>query len=448
MKAPWPAASAVVADDLTGAMDTGVQVLETAAAEVEVTPGGGSGIAPPAGTLLVSNTQSRGTDPHTAAARVGDTCARLGRAGRVVWFKKLDSTLRGNVGAELAAMHAALAPCVIVGTPALPAEGRTVVDGVLRVHGQPVMATPYRDEIAAHGAAGSSAVIDIIRRQWPACRARQLAAPVSSRDLAAAVHGAVDLLVVDAASDAHLQQLAVAGSELARRGSRLLWAGAAGLLRALVGSAPPPASAAGSRGRHELPPALPPALPLVLVAGSRRTLAHAQLRHAGAVARSRSLMLRLEPEPRGAMGSGTLRWQVSGACACPAAIADSTTAAARAAAAMSRGRDLLLSAAPPGAPYDHPEAVSEALASLAGDIVDAAAARPQTLLLVGGDTAYACLRRLGIRALALAGEAEPYVPWGRVTGGTWAGTVVITKAGGFGDPYTLQRIYSRLHAVT
>lgn len=70
--------------------------------------------------------------------------------------------------------------------------------------------------------------------------------------------------------------------------------------------------------------------------------------------------------------------------------------------------------------------------------------RPRALLLVGGDTAYACMRRLGIGAVALAGEAEPYVPWGRVADGPWAGTVVVTKAGGFGDPRTLRRICARL----
>jgi uncharacterized protein YgbK (DUF1537 family) len=440
--AAGPVARAIVADDLTGAMDSGVQVLAATPVTVEVSPAERATGAPVAATMLVINTQSRGGAATTAAARVRAACARLRGQGRAAWFKKLDSTLRGNVGGELAAMHAALAPCTIVCTPALPAQGRTVVAGELRVQGQPVMSTPYRDEIApGAGPAGGSAVIDIVRRQWPACRAVRLAAPAGSRELAAALRAAVDLVVVDAASDAHLRHLAAVGREAAPAGSRLLWAGSAGLLRALAqgAAAPYPAgrsdAADGAGGRQELAATRP----LLLVAGSRRTLAHAQLRSAAAAAPAH-LSLCLEPPLR---GSRTARWRM------PAggrwAVADRAAALTGAVQALAAARDLFLWAAPPGsAAASHSAAAATALADLAGDALEATAARPRTLLLVGGDTAYACLRRLGIGGVALGGEVEPYVPWGRVIEGPWAGTVVITKAGGFGDPHTLRRICRRL----
>ena len=126
------AGRALVADDLTGAMDGGVQLLAAGAVTVQVSPGAAP---PPPGAAVVLNTQSRSAGAAEAGARVREACARLARAGRTVWFKKLDSTLRGNVGAELAALHAALAPCTIVCTPALPAQGRAVAGGELRVQG-------------------------------------------------------------------------------------------------------------------------------------------------------------------------------------------------------------------------------------------------------------------------------------------------------------------------
>ena len=244
--AAGPVARAIVADDLTGAMDSGVQVLAATPVTVEVSPAERATGAPVAATMLVINTQSRGGAATTAAARVRAACARLRGQGRAAWFKKLDSTLRGNVGGELAAMHAALAPCTIVCTPALPAQGRTVVAGELRVQGQPVMSTPYRDEIApGAGPAGGSAVIDIVRRQWPACRAVRLAAPAGSRELAAALRAAVDLVVVDAASDAHLRHLAAAGREAA-----------AGRPPVVVGRLRRPAAGLGA-GRGSAPPRPP-----------------------------------------------------------------------------------------------------------------------------------------------------------------------------------------------
>ena len=417
---------AIVADDLTGAMDSGVQLLGSVPVVVEVGPEAAGAAAAPAGTALVINTQSRGAGATAAAARVRAACARLQQEGRAAWFKKLDSTLRGNLGAELAAMHAALGPCTILCTPALPAQGRTVVAGELRVHGQPVMSTPYRDEIVpGAGPAGGSAVLDVVRRQWPACRAVRLAAPADERELAGALRSGADLVAADAAGDAHLRQLVAAARRTPRCGRRLLWAGSAGLLRAL-------ATPAAGASRE-----LSAAAPLLLVAGSRRTLAQAQLRAALAAAR-RHLSLCLQAP---AAHHREPLWNIAGGGG--SVVAERAAALARAAQTLAAGGDLFLWAAPPAAAA-RSEAVSVALADLAGDVLAASAVQPRSLMLVGGDTAYACLRRLGIGAVALAGEAEPYVPWGRVVAGPWEGTAVISKAGGFGDRATLERIHARL----
>ena len=393
-----------------------------------------------ASALPVINTQSRGVPPDEASARVRAACRDLSAAGRTVWFKKIDSTMRGNVGAELAAVHEALAPCVIVCTPALPEQGRTVQEGVLLVGGEPAMATAYRDEIPA---APSSAVIDIVRRQWPGCRAARLPARPCRREVAAAACGAVDLVVADAAGDRDLKALAAAADGVARRGRRLVWAGSAGLLRALALAGAPEldvARRADAHGPVGNPVPAQPA-PLVLVCGSRRILSRRQVDFAAA---ARTLIVR----PSAAAGGAACarRWHASGGATGgatgPLSAAD---AAALSAETLAGGRDLFLCAPPPAGSGARPpvpvaETVAAALADLAARALASAAVRPRALLLVGGDTAYACLRRLHIGRLVLHGEAEPYVPWGRVLGGPWAGLVVVTKAGGFGDRHTLRRI--------
>ena len=225
--------TAIVADDLTGAMDTGVQLLALGAVRVQVAStmrARRCGSAAAGGVTLVVNTQSRGSAPAVAAARVQAACTRLLRHGQLPWFKKLDSTLRGNVGAELAAAHAALGEPVIVCAPAVPALGRTVIGGVLTVDGVPVLDTPYRDEIAPGD--GGSEVAAIVRRQWPGCRIAVLAAPADGDQLAELLRDEVDLIVADAATDADLAVLA--GAAAGAAGRPLLWAGAAGLLRALA----------------------------------------------------------------------------------------------------------------------------------------------------------------------------------------------------------------------
>ena len=496
--------TAIVADDLTGAMDTGVQLLVLGAVQVQVAapvrarrrgsaalpgpegepvaePGAlpAAGPAAAGGATLVVNTQSRGSSPAVAAARVQAACSRLLRQGLMPRFKKLDSTLRGNVGAELAAAHAALGEPVIVCAPAVPALGRAVIGGVLTVDGTPVSDTPYRDEIAPGD--GGSEVAAIVRRQWPGCRTAALPAPVDGDHLAELLRDEVDLIVADAATDADLAALAGAAAVAAVAAGRpLLWAGAAGMLRALVSPGagvahpqPHPAQPAAMGGaalpidRGGLPSsdrALPPAGPLLVVAGSQRQLAREQVANLQAEPPPAVAlrMVDVPADPRATRwltgsGRGVVAESAAANTATTAATANAAQAAARGVAALRRGLDLVLEPPPARVPAGggtlaQPQpAVAAALGGLVHRILTAltadrpAVAAPPTLVLVGGDTTYACLRRLGIAALDLFGEVEPYVPWGRPAGGHAAVAAVVTKAGGFGDPHTLCRIRAHLH---
>ena len=287
-------------------------------------------------------------------------------------------------------------------------------------------------------------MIDIVRRQWPGCRAAHLPARPCHRQVAAAAHGPVDLIVADAAGDGDLNALAAAAGGVAREGRRVVWAGSAGLLRALALAGAPRLDAAprtdGADPAGDSEPAQ--RAPLVLVCGSRRSLARTQVHFAAAAARP--LMVR-PSAPSGAAACAP-RWHATGgADGGPPGPLSAADAVAVSALALAGGRDLFLcapppaeSAAPPSAPVA--ETVAMDLADLAARALAAAAVRPRALLLVGGDTAYACLRRLHIRRLVLRGEAEPCVPWGRVPGGPWGGLAVVTKAGGFGDRHTLRRV--------
>jgi uncharacterized protein YgbK (DUF1537 family) len=86
----------------------------------------------------VVDTESRTLDPAAAAHRIVTAAAGVGSAR---YFKKIDSTLRGSIGAEVdALMRVTGAPCAVL-TPAFPAQGRVVVDRILRIDGVPVAET-------------------------------------------------------------------------------------------------------------------------------------------------------------------------------------------------------------------------------------------------------------------------------------------------------------------
>ena len=132
----------IIADDLTGAMDTGVGFARMGLDTIIIF---GSRPAPEA-TVVVLSTDSRVDDPETAYRKVKGKARKL--AGRYV-YKKIDSTLRGNIGQELKTVMDALGVEKAVVSPAFPANKRTVVDGKLLVGNVPVDRTSFaRDPVS------------------------------------------------------------------------------------------------------------------------------------------------------------------------------------------------------------------------------------------------------------------------------------------------------------
>lgn len=94
----------LVADDLTGSNDTGVQfakqglgtlvILELAGVDAAIEGAAGYDV-------LVINTDSRADDPAKARSKARQGAKALLDAGIEYIYKKIDSTLRGNLGSEL-----------------------------------------------------------------------------------------------------------------------------------------------------------------------------------------------------------------------------------------------------------------------------------------------------------------------------------------------------------
>ena len=131
-----PPGLTLIADDLTGALDAAC-AFATPDDPVRVTwhP------TRPRGPRIAHSTEGRDLPEHIAVARVAaaasarraDRHARASAPGHL-WFKKLDSVMRGHSLAEIAAME----PGDLALAPAFPAQGRTTMGGRQRVHGRPV----------------------------------------------------------------------------------------------------------------------------------------------------------------------------------------------------------------------------------------------------------------------------------------------------------------------
>lgn len=133
----------VIADDLTGANATGVllkkmnyeayTVMNTERIELSTLTDCDCVLYP---------TDSRGIEPKMAYNRVYNVCSLLKGDGVKVYSKRIDSTLRGNLGSETDAMLDCLGDDYIaVAAPCFPSSGRIVAGGYMLVGGLPLHKT-------------------------------------------------------------------------------------------------------------------------------------------------------------------------------------------------------------------------------------------------------------------------------------------------------------------
>lgn len=226
--------TALVADDYTGAGDAGVHYLATGLPVTLVLPGPGWLRAPAsADGVLAFSTESRFLPPGEAADIVFDVFDHCRQAGVEVFFKKIDSTLRGNPGAETEAALKATGRAAAVVCPAIPRLGRTVVGGVALLDGVPLVETEFgKDRFTP---LASSRLDEIFAAQTTlpsACLGRDVLAQgrdAAARRLAELVDGGARLVMADAESEADLGLLAAMLSDR----PDILPVGASGLTLAL-----------------------------------------------------------------------------------------------------------------------------------------------------------------------------------------------------------------------
>jgi uncharacterized protein YgbK (DUF1537 family) len=409
---------AVVADDLTGAADTAIHFRRAAGPAVLVTP---KGLAQAAGSLrarvLALSTETRTAPAAEAAAKLAAAARALKPWKPRLVYKKVDSCLRGNLGAEIDALVEHLGKKVCFLAPALPAQGRTTVHGLHLVHGVPVAETEMAHDplTPVH----ESRLAELVRVQ-----SRQAVAHLGQAHLDQGLERTaaeidrllaqgVGLFTADAAHQGHLDLLA----ELAlTRFPEALLAGSAGLAQSLAWRL--------ARGRPKpLKPRRPRRGGFLLVCGS------ASGRLAGqAAALEKAGVARLELPAAGLISrEGSAQVILSGVIA----------------ARLVEG-SLIVNLEPPGSAPADPIRLAAALAQVVAGAM--AASRPGALFLSGGDTALAVLGRLGSQALRLEAEILPGLVQGVLADGVLAGLPVVTKAGAFGAETTLVELYRQWYA--
>jgi uncharacterized protein YgbK (DUF1537 family) len=381
----------IVADDLTGAMDSAGPF---AAAGVETWVVAAPMQCDPASLRSASvvsvNTDSRHLPAARAAQRIRDTVRHLGAGDFQIIVKKVDSTLRGNVVAETLALLDATGRTSAVVAPAFPAQGRTVSGGIVYVKGTPLAQTGFAND------ALSPPPLAPLHQVFAQARAGLRAESVPASDPFAGDSARV--WVVDSVVDADLA--AMVDTIRPRLGSLLL-AGSAGLTQALARACfddnGAPAGAGKVKGT------------IVFAVGSRAAQSAEQVEALAADPDTRVMRA-----PNGHLSNHEI----------PAA------------------QNLVLKATPDdnGREGD----AEQVAADMARHAIDVARrTHAEALVATGGDTAIAILAASGNPALQVLGDLMPGIPYARIRlGGSplW----LVTKAGGFGGRETFRELVHKL----
>jgi uncharacterized protein YgbK (DUF1537 family) len=419
----------VLADDFTGALDTGVVFagrsiptlvstrIEALDQEIhrEI-------------SVLVLDLETRHLAPEEAAARVRRAVERGLSLGIRRFYKKTDSTLRGNIGSELETLLESTGEILLPFVPAYPETGRTTAAGRHYVNGVPLHLSPYGGD--PQNPVRTSFIPDIIGAQ-------SAVSVVMAGNLRAAARPGTDpealpegveprrIAVFDARCDKDLQLIA---RKLERRGMLRVSAGSAGFAAHLP-------EVLSFQRRAIATPRCPPRL--LVLCGSTDPVSLGQVETALGEGGRRILL-----EPGRVLSHRRRKGASSGKASSEISLLEAV-----------RGSDVLILQAAAGRedirrfyryagsiglePSEVPRRIARGMAELAVGFLRSSGGF--TPVVFGGDTALAFVEVLGFPAVQPIEQISAGVALSRMTGDDLE-LPLISKAGGFGDPGIIRRI--------
>ncbi|HET7810848.1 MAG TPA: four-carbon acid sugar kinase family protein [Steroidobacteraceae bacterium] len=405
----------ILADDLTGASDAGVAFARRGCA-TEVC--WGDATPPPGIAVHARDLASRGCATQDAASRHANALRRWLEPDQAI-YKKIDSTLRGQPAAEIAALCATLQefaqPAWGLFAPANPPLKRITRDGRVLVGGEPLENTETWKRERSYASADLAAMLataGLTSTRVPLAQVRGDAAELTAAMRAAASRGAGTMVICDAETDDDLARIAMA----ARAAQPGFYAGTAGLAQALAGMS-------GALGRRAIE----------LPATRRGTLI--------AVGTPAKVTREAARKLADHLGRPPVRVCVDGEAHIDESTPGNATLSGSATRILAGGDELvLLDSARTDAVAVNPE-FAETFARALREALPHAGA----LIASGGETAAALLGQVGVHGITLLDELEPGLALGITRGDVEV--PIVTKPGAFGDAESLVRCLARLHQL-
>jgi uncharacterized protein YgbK (DUF1537 family) len=403
----------IVADDFTGACDTGAQFSKNHLRTIVITRRDHIRESLGKYDVLVLNTESRFDNAETAYRKAYDTGTIVVSEEIKYFYKKLDSTMRGNIGAEVSGLMDSLGIQHTFVVPALPKYGRTTVNGKVFVNGILLEETEFAKD--PRNPVRESFIPKIISGQTDKKTAViiydyiLLGRKTLIEKLEHHINEGIQIIIFDAKEDKDLDLIASVISEIK---AKVLFAGCSGLAGYL-------SKYLEIKKRKES---------TIVIAGSVSEVTRRQIEFA-----VHYLQVKLTDIETGKIFSNERNNEK-----------ERILELAR--ESVSRGEDLIIRSAPSrdavaksfetGEEYGLDRfKVSETIASFLGEIAGNIIQNINIkgMLLTGGDTAIKTAQNLNISGVILQDEIVHGIPYGYFEGEEYKDIIIVSKAGGFGD---------------
>ena len=422
----------IIADDLTGANDTGVQfakkgystmvsILEDELLDI---------VIPKDLDVFVIDTETRELKSKAAREKLRRILVKLNINKTDLVYKKVDSTLRGNIGNEIEEIMNILEKDICIFSPSYPSHQRITVGGYLIVQQKPLGLSEYSSNNLDQG---ENSFIPLLLKKQTSFSIGQIDLKDVLKGREAIISRIKDLyqkgnkiIVIDSTDEEHLKDIFVSGLKF--DGSVLL-SGSAGLANHFHSKNDKNEKLKVKIENNKCP--------VILIAGSRNTVMEDQIKYLKNRVNFTELKINLEE-----IFSNKERILDDYTSKCIKSIKGKRDLVIRT-NAISNERELVNKKLMLEYNISFRELeikIKTFLGELTSRIVKNCNAR--NLILTGGDVALGVCKELGISNLTILDEMLPGIPLSLACHEN-IHLNIITKAGGFGEEDTLYQLMAK-----
>lgn len=419
---------AVIADDLTGANDTGVQFAKQGLNTTVLFSNTKLQPTHLSEDVIVLNSDSRALNSEKAYDVVVNLSAQLKELDVPKVFKKIDSTMRGNIGPEIDAVMDVFNYKTAFVVPAFPKSNRITINGNHYVNGILLVETEIaHDPVNPVKESYLPKLLQEQSKREVKCISisdvRKGKSHLSEKMIALSSDETSKIIIVDATTDEELKTIVEAAGILEEN---FLWVGSAGIAYHLFNT--------GQRDELLCKTQSGERLPVLVVAGSVNPIIDRQIE--GLKKKNNVKEIVISPEEffyedrrkreidRIVKAGQTLLEK-----------GDLVVTTNRERETINRIKDLQRELGLSN--FDVGNTISQSMGIIAGRLIESK--KICGAVLTGGEIAGATCKVLNGEGIRVIGEVEAGIPYGKLFGGLFDGMPLVTKAGAFGTEQALSK---------